>query len=114
MCHGHNQLDMATALATNFLLGHFHSTAVTDDTLIADALVLSAMALIILGRTEDALAEEAVALGLVGTVIDGLWFQDLTIRVLQNLFRRSQANGYLGKVCFYLCFFLKSHIISFV
>ena len=114
MGNRHHQLDVSAALAANLLLCHFHSTAVADDTLIADALVLSAMALIVLGGTENALAEETVALGLVGTVVDGLWFQDLTIRVLQNLFGRSQANGYLGKVCFYLSFFLKSHIISFV
>ena len=111
MCHGHNQLNMTTALATNFLLGHFHSTAVTDDTLIADALVLSAMALIILGRTEDALAEEAVALGLVGTVVDGFRFQHFAVRVVLYLLGRCQANRDFGEVAFCLVISFECHFL---
>ena len=71
MGHGHHQLDMTHALAAHFLLGDFHTAAVAHDPFVADALVLSAMALVVLYRTENALAEQAVALGLVGAVVDG-------------------------------------------
>ena len=109
MCHGHNQLDMTTALATNFLLGHFHSTAVTDDTLIADALVLSAMALVVLGGTENALAEETVALGLVGTVVDGFGLGNLTPRIFQNLLGRGKTDGNLREIVLYFIISFESH-----
>ena len=75
--HGHHKLDVAHALAAHFLFGDFHAATVADDALVADALVFSAMALIVLYRTEDALAEEAVALGLVGAVVDGFGLEHL-------------------------------------
>ena len=75
--HGHDELDVPHTLATHLLLGNFHTTAVADDAFVADALVLTAMALVVLDRTEDLLAEETVALRLVGTVVDGLGLEDL-------------------------------------
>ena len=63
---------MTGTLTTYLLLGNLYTTAVADDTLITDALVLTASTLIVLGRTEDALAEQTVALGLVGAIVDGL------------------------------------------
>jgi hypothetical protein len=71
----HNQLDVTATLTTYFLLGNFNAASVADDTLVTDTLVLTAMALIVLDRTEDALAEEAVTFGLIGAVVDGLRLQ---------------------------------------
>src|SRR4029450_10574023 len=48
-----------------------------DDALVADPLVLAAVALPVLGRTEDALAEEPVLLRLQRAVIDRLGLGDL-------------------------------------
>ena len=81
MGHGHNELDVAGTLATHLLLGDFDAAAVADDALIADALILAAVTLIVLGRTEDALAEQTIALGLVSAVVDGFGLQNLPIRV---------------------------------
>ena len=107
----HGQADVSHPFAAHLLLGHFHAAAVADDAAVADPLVFSAMALVVLRRTEDAFAEESVALRLVGTVVDGLRLEHLTRRLLENHFRRSQADGDLVEVVLYL--FLESHILDF-
>src|SRR6185312_2660342 len=56
------------------------------------ALVLAAQALVVLDRPEDAGAEQAVALGLEGAVVDGLGLFDLAVRPGQNLLRRRDRN----------------------
>ena len=73
---------MPHALTAYLLLRDFYTASVTDDTTIADALVLTAVALEVLDRAEDALAEEAITLGLVGTIVDGLGLQHFTAGVL--------------------------------
>ena len=70
---------MTGTLTTNFLLGNLNTATVADDTLIADALVLAAGTLVILGRTEDTLAEQTITLRLVCTIVDGLRLCHLTI-----------------------------------
>ena len=87
MSHWHHQLYVSCTLTAHLLLSDLHTATVADDTLVTDALVLAAGTLIILGRTKDALAEQTVALRLVGTVVDGLGFGHLAEGVLQNLFR---------------------------
>src|SRR5205085_12425619 len=66
------KVDVTHALAAHLLARHLDAAALADDALVADALVLAAVALPVLRRTEDALAEEAVALGLERAVVDGL------------------------------------------
>ena len=80
-----------------------NTATVADDAFVADALVLTAGALIVFRRTEDSLAEQAVTLRLVGAVVDGLGLGHLTIGVLLDCLRRGQANGNLGKIILYLC-----------
>src|SRR4029078_7255822 len=63
-----------------------------DDALVLHALVLAAQALVILDRPEDARAEQAVALGLEGAVVDGLRLFDLAVGPGQNLFRARDRN----------------------
>src|SRR5213078_4863253 len=79
------QVDVAHALAAHLLARDLDAAALADDALVADALVLAAVALPVLRRTEDALAEQAVALGLERTVVDGLRLRDLTRRPVPNL-----------------------------
>ena len=110
MCHRHYQLDMTATLAAHLLLCYLHTTTVADDALVTDALVLSAGALIVACRTEDALAEETVALRLVGAVVDGLRLCHLAVRVLQNLLGRSKSDGDLREISLYFCIFLESHM----
>src|SRR5205814_6553028 len=66
----HDALPISHALTTDLGQRDFHAAAVADHAAIADALVLAAMTLPVLDRTEDALAEETVLLGLERAVID--------------------------------------------
>jgi hypothetical protein len=83
------------ALAANLLPRHLDAAALADDPLVADALVLAAIALPVLGRTEDALAEETVALGLESAVVDRLRLRYLAGGPVADLLagRKPDANG---------------------
>jgi len=70
--HGAGQLYVAHALAAHLGLGNFHAAAVADHAFELHPAVFAAGAFVVLGRAEDALAQQAVALGLERAVIDGL------------------------------------------
>jgi hypothetical protein len=61
-------------------------------------LVLAAVALIILSRTEDLGAEQTVPLRFEGPVIDGFRFFYFPERALPDLFRRGDGNPDRGKM----------------
>src|SRR5262249_22521088 len=79
------QLDMAHALAPDLRASTLHAAFVADNALEAHALVLAAVALPVLCRTEDALAEQAILLRLERTVVDGLRLRHLAIAPGANL-----------------------------
>src|SRR5439155_3654710 len=87
------KVDVAHALAAHLLARDLHAAALADDALVADALVLAAVALPVLRGTEDALAEEAVALGLERAVVDRLGLRYLAGRPVANLLRRSESDS---------------------
>ena len=101
---------MTTALATHFLLGDLYATTIADNAFIADALVLAASTFVVASRTEYALAEKAIALGLVCTIVDGFGLRNLTKRIFQDLLRRSQTDGNLREIILYLNIFFESHV----
>src|SRR5262249_35017853 len=76
------QFDVAHALAP-----HARERDLDRALLADDALVLAAQALVVLDRTEDARAEQAVAFGLEGAIVDGLRLLDLAVGPRQNLLR---------------------------
>ena len=82
---GAGELDVAEALATDFAEGDFNAALIADDAAVLHALVLAAEALPVGDGSEDAGAEEPVALGLEGTVVDGLGLGDLAVRPRANL-----------------------------
>src|SRR6201989_1213964 len=86
------QFDMAHALAPYARERDLDRALLADDALVLHALVLAAQALVILDRPEDARAEQAVALRLEGTVVDGLRLFDLAVGPGQNLFRARDRN----------------------
>ncbi len=110
MCHGHHQLDMSGTLTAHFLLGYLHAASVADNSFITDTLVLTASTLIVLSRTEDALTEQSIALGLVCTIVDGLRLGNLAETALEDLLGRSQSDSNLREITLYLGIFLESHI----
>ena len=100
---GRGQLDMAHALSSHLALGDLDAAAVADLALVADLLIFAAVALPVLGRSENALAEQTVALGLEGAVVDGLRLFDFAVGPVQNHFRGGNAdlNGVKGCIAHY-------------
>src|SRR5204862_5852853 len=90
--NGRGQVDVTHALAPDLLPRHLDAAALADDALVADALVLPAIALPVLRRTEDALAEQTVALGLERAVVDRLGLRYLAGRPVANLLARRQPD----------------------
>ena len=88
------KLNVTHALTANLAARHFNAAALADLALKADALILAAMALPVLCRSENALAVKAVALRLQCTVVDGLGLRDLTVRPGANLLGRCKADLY--------------------
>ena len=89
---GRGQVDVAHALAADLRAGDLDAAALADDALVADPLVLAAVALPVLGRTEDALAEEPVLLGLQRPVVDRLRLRDLAVAPAPDLLRGGEAD----------------------
>ena len=87
------QLDMAHALAADLRDGDLDAALLADDALVLHALVLAAQALVILDRTEDARAEQAVTLGLERAVVDRLGLLDLAERPAADLVGRRDADA---------------------
>src|SRR5207302_8264476 len=92
MAHRRRELDVAHALTPHFRTGDLHAAAVADDPLELDLLIATAVTLPVLDRTEDALAEKAVALRFEGTVIDRLRLFDLAVRPVPHLIRGRDAD----------------------
>src|SRR5205085_6173279 len=108
------KVNMPQPLAAHLGLCDFHATLVADDASVLHALVLSAQALPIRDRAEDAGAEKPVALRLECSVIDRLRLRHLAVRPLANLFRRGKTNPNRFKIWCKLRFlFLESkHLFS--
>ncbi len=94
--HRHAELDVAHALAPDLAQRHLDAAAVADHAAIADPLVLAAVALPVLDRTEDPLAEETVLLRLERPVVDRLRLGDLAPRPPGALPLELQALALLG------------------
>ena len=95
---GGGQLDVAHALAPDLGAGDLHAAALADDALEAHPLVLAAVALPVLGGTEDLLAEEPVLLRLERAVVDGLRLLHLAVGPGADRVRRGQADPELAEV----------------
>ncbi|RKX02849.1 hypothetical protein D9B85_02150 [Corynebacterium diphtheriae] len=86
---------MAHALTANLRLGHLNATALTDDALVADTLVLTAGTLPVTSWTEDALAEKAVLFWLQGAVVNGLRLLNLALGPTADVVGSGQADSKL-------------------
>jgi hypothetical protein len=84
---------MTHTFAANLLFGNLHAASVTNDAAIADSLIFSAIALIILCGTEYLLAEETIPLGLIGAVVYRLRLEYFTTTPLYNVLRRGKRDA---------------------
>jgi hypothetical protein len=89
---GHGELDVPHPLAPHLRQRHLDAALVADHPAIADPLELPAVALPVLDRTEDPLAEEAVPLRLERAVVDRLRLRDLTEAPRADLVRRGELH----------------------
>ncbi len=89
---------MSHPLSAHFGPGDLDAAAIADHAFIANSFIFTAVALPVLGGSEDLLAKQAFALRLQRPVIDGLWLLDLTAGPRTNLFRGGQRNSYIVKV----------------
>ncbi len=89
------QLDVAHPLAADLRARDLDAALVADDALVSNPLVLAAVALPVLGGTEDAFVEETILLGLERPVVDRLRLRHLTLGPLPDLVRagKRDANG---------------------
>ena len=92
------QFDVAHALTTNAGTGHFDTAALAHDALKADALVLTASALPIAGRTEHLLREQTVTFWLEGAVVDGFRLLDLAVAPTMDILGGSHTDPQLVKL----------------
>ena len=81
------QFNVSHAFPTYFGTGYFDSTLITDNSFVADFLVLAAVAFKVLGRTKYSLAEKAVSFRFQRTIVYGLWLGYLAIGPASNLLR---------------------------
>src|SRR5262249_25082048 len=89
---GSREVDVAQALTTHLGLDHLDAALLAHHTTVLHALVLAAVALVVLHGPEDLCAEQTVALGLEGTVVDRLRRLHFAVGPLTDLVRRRQAD----------------------
>ncbi len=92
MAHRHGELDMSHPLPADLGAGDLNAALLADDALIAAPLVAAAVALPVLGGSEDTLAEQAVPLGLQRAVVDGFGLLYLAVRPFHYLLGGSKAD----------------------
>ncbi len=80
MRHRAGQLNVAHALTPNLGQRHFNTALLADDTAMLEALVFAAKALIVFVRAEDLGAEQAIALGLEGPIVNRFGLFHLAVR----------------------------------
>ena len=82
-----SQFDMAHTLTAHARQRNFNAALLAGNAAIFDALILTTRTLIVLLRTKNARTEQAVALGLEGTIVDGFRLFDLAVRPGPDFFR---------------------------
>src|SRR5207245_11279022 len=92
VAHRRGVLDVPHALPAHLRPGHLHAAAVADDALELHLLVAAAVALPVLDRTKDPLAEETIALRLEGAVVDRLGLLHLAVGPVAHVQRRRNAD----------------------
>jgi len=88
------QVNVSKPLSTHLGWDNFYTTFLTDNPAVFHTLIFAAITLVILSRTEDFSAEEAVTLRLEGTVVYCLRFLHFSERTLSYLLRRRDGDTY--------------------
>ena len=94
MRYGSGEFDMTHSLSSDFRFGNFDAALFADDTFISYSFIFTAVALPVLGRSENSLAVQTVFLGFLRAVVNGLGAGNLAVRPLSYLFGRRHAYLY--------------------
>ena len=86
------QFDVAHALAAHLGQRDLDAAFFADHAAVLEALVFAAQTFVVLHRTENLGAEQAVALGLEGTIVDRFRLLHFAVRPGADFLRRRQAN----------------------
>ena len=86
------QLNVAHAIATHLRTSDLDATALANDALETNALVLTAVALPVASRSEDLLAKQAILFWTQRAVIDCLRLFDFAVAPVTNLICLSEAD----------------------
>ena len=73
---------------------HFDAALLANDALIADFLVLAAIAFVIFGRSENSFGKQAILFRPLGAVIQSLGLDYFAVRPGENFFGARQTDGY--------------------
>src|SRR5262249_28805904 len=91
--HRNRERDVSEPLAAHLGLRHLDAAAIADDAAVADALVLTAIALPVLDRAEDLLAEQPVLFRLERAVVDRFGLRHLAVRPAPDHVGRREPNA---------------------
>ena len=83
---------MAHPLPPDSGVNDLDTTAITNNAAVLDSLVLAAETLPVPLRPEDSLAKQAIFLGTVGSVVDGLGLLHLAVGPGENIVGRGQPD----------------------
>jgi hypothetical protein len=79
------EFDVSCALAANLTCRHFYTTTLTDNTLIANTLVLTTRTLVVLARTKNLFTKESSTFRSLSTIVDSLRDENFTIREVTDI-----------------------------
>jgi hypothetical protein len=103
-----SQFDVGHALAPYLGQGDLSTTLLTDHTTVFHALVLAAITLIILYRSENLGTEQTISFRLERPVVNGLWFFHFSVGPVPDLAWRSERNSYRIETYWFLGFSKKA------
>jgi len=95
--HRRGQRNVAQTLATYFALNNLNTAFFANNATVLHALVLTAVTLVILDRTKNLGAEQAVPLRFECPIVDCLRLLYLTIGPLQDFLGGGQSNAASAK-----------------
>src|SRR5690606_35443324 len=96
---------------SHFFLRNLNAATITNNALIPDSLILSAMTFVIFYRPKNTLTEQSVTFRFISTVVDGFWFDNFPARSFQYRLRRGQTDRNGSKITFYFAIFLVRHTL---
>src|SRR5438132_4317997 len=86
------ELDVPHPFPTDLSKRHFDAALFTYDAAVLESFVLAAQALVVLDRPEDLGAEQAIALGLEGAIVDGLGLFHFAVGPRADLLGRGEPD----------------------